>query len=145
MGQSAAADFQMETRISEGKNVSVLVAESGAMCGIFMAGVLDAFIGSDYLPFDFAIGVSAGSAILIGYLAGDHGRSRRILLDRARRADFINWLRYLNRGASPAKRSYWSGIPVLQGIAVGASTRTGFPGRRIVGLQIKSGAFLILF
>ena len=68
------------------------------MRGIFAAGVLDAFIESDYLPFDFAIGVSAGSTNLIGYLAGDHGRSRRILLDHARREDFINWRRALKGG-----------------------------------------------
>jgi len=79
-------------------NLSALVVEGGAMRGIFAAGVLDAFIESDYLPFDFAIGVSAGSTNLIGYLAGDHGRSRRILLDHARRADFINWRRYLKGG-----------------------------------------------
>lgn len=77
---------------------SALVVEGGAMRGIFAAGVLDAFIESDYLPFDFAIGVSAGSTNLIGYLAGDHGRSRRILLDHARRADFIDWRRYLRGG-----------------------------------------------
>ncbi|SDZ87340.1 Predicted phospholipase, patatin/cPLA2 family [Microbulbifer marinus] len=79
-------------------NRSALVVEGGAMRGIFAAGVLDAFIESDYLPFDFAIGVSAGSTNLIGYLAGDHGRSRRILLDHARRDDFIDWRRYLKGG-----------------------------------------------
>lgn len=77
---------------------SALVVEGGAMRGIFAAGVLDAFIESDYQPFDFAIGVSAGSTNLIGYLAGDHGRSRRILLDHARRDDFINWRRCLKGG-----------------------------------------------
>nr|WP_255774698.1 patatin family protein [Microbulbifer zhoushanensis] len=75
-----------------------MVVEGGAMRGIFAAGVLDAFIESDFLPYDFAIGVSAGSTNLIGYLAGDRGRSRRILLDHARRSDFINWRRYLKGG-----------------------------------------------
>lgn len=83
---------------SAGTNKSALVVEGGAMRGIFAAGVLDAFIESDYLPFDFAIGVSAGSTNLIGFLAGDHGRSRRILLDHARRAEFINWRRALKGG-----------------------------------------------
>lgn len=68
------------------------------MRGIFAAGVLDVFIENDYLPYDFAVGVSAGSTNLIGYLAGDRGRSRRILLDHARRADFIDWRRYLKGG-----------------------------------------------
>ncbi|AOS98430.1 Patatin-like phospholipase [Microbulbifer aggregans] len=77
---------------------SALVVEGGAMRGIFAAGVLDAFIERDFLPFDFAIGVSAGSTNLIGYLSGDHGRSRRILMDHARREDFINWRRFLKGG-----------------------------------------------
>ncbi|WP_019676513.1 patatin-like phospholipase family protein [Arsukibacterium perlucidum] len=77
---------------------SALVVEGGAMRGIFAAGVLDAFIKQQHQPFQFAIGVSAGSTNLIGYLAEDHGRSRQILLDHARRADFINWRRYLKGG-----------------------------------------------
>ena len=55
---------------------SALVVEGGAMRGIFAAGVLDAFIKQQHQPFQFAIGVSAGSTNLIGYLAEDHGRSR---------------------------------------------------------------------
>jgi len=77
---------------------SALVVEGGAMRGIFAAGVLDAFLQVGYRPYDFAIGVSAGSTNLIGYLAGNRGRSRRILMDHARRDDFINWRRYLKGG-----------------------------------------------
>ncbi|WP_444930517.1 patatin family protein [Microbulbifer sp. SSSA002] len=81
-----------------GSTQSALVVEGGAMRGIFAAGVLDAFLEENYQPFDFAIGVSAGSTNLISYLAGNHGRSRQILLDHARRADFIDWRRYLRGG-----------------------------------------------
>ncbi|WP_445356857.1 patatin family protein [Microbulbifer sp. ANSA002] len=88
----------MANRIEERDSTSALVVEGGAMRGIFAAGVLDAFIEVDFCPFDFAIGVSAGSTNLIGYLAGDHGRSRQILLDHATRADFIDWRRYLRGG-----------------------------------------------
>lgn len=75
-----------------------LVVEGGAMRGIFAAGVLDAFLESDYLDFDFAVGVSAGSTNLIGYLAGDHGRSKRIIMDHACRPDFISWQRFMSGG-----------------------------------------------
>ncbi|MEX2963169.1 patatin family protein [Microbulbifer sp. TYP-18] len=89
----------METdKVDGGRPKSALVVEGGAMRGIFAAGVLDAFLEADYCPFDFAIGVSAGSTNLIGYLAGDHGRSRQVLLDHALRADFIDWRRYLRGG-----------------------------------------------
>ena len=79
-------------------DTAALVVEGGAMRGIFAAGVLDAFIEQHYQPYHFAIGVSAGSTTLIGYLAANHGRSRQILLDHARRADFLNWRRYLKGG-----------------------------------------------
>lgn len=55
---------------------NALIAEGGAMRGIFAAGVLNAFIEQQYNPFQFAIGVSAGSTNLMGYFAGGHGRSR---------------------------------------------------------------------
>lgn len=75
-----------------------LVVEGGAMRGIFAAGVLDAFLENSHHRFDFAVGVSAGSTNLIGYLAGDHGRSRRIITDHACRPDFINWQRFMAGG-----------------------------------------------
>ena len=75
-----------------------LVVEGGAMRGIFAAGVLDAFLEKEYREFDFAVGVSAGSTNLIGYLAGDHGRNRQIITDHACRAEFINWQRFMGGG-----------------------------------------------
>lgn len=87
---------------------AALVVEGGAMRGIFAAGVLDAFLEQKYNPFQFALGVSAGSTNLIGYLAGDHGRSRRVLIDHARRADFINLRRYLNGGHFCDVRWLWN-------------------------------------
>lgn len=75
-----------------------LVVEGGAMRGIFAAGVLDAFMEQGHRDFDFAVGVSAGSTNLIGYLAGDQGRSGHIITDHACRPDFINWRRFLAGG-----------------------------------------------
>ncbi|RUO28730.1 patatin-like phospholipase family protein [Aliidiomarina sanyensis] len=75
-----------------------LVVEGGAMRGIFAAGVLDAFIERDFYPFQSAIGVSAGSTNLIGYLAGNHRRSYQIITDHARRDEFMNMRRYLKGG-----------------------------------------------
>lgn len=75
-----------------------LVVEGGAMRGIFAAGVLDAFIAENFYPFDSAIGVSAGSTNLIGYLAGNHKRSYKVITDYARREEFMNIRRYLKGG-----------------------------------------------
>lgn len=76
------------------KNKRALVIEGGAMRGIFAAGVLDAFLDSDFFDFNFVIGVSAGSTNAIGYLAGNRGRSYKILTDHALRPDFMNFKRY---------------------------------------------------
>lgn len=75
-----------------------LVVEGGAMRGIFAAGVLDTFLLHNYQPFNFAIGVSAGSTNLIGYLSGDRGRSKQILMELATRSEFYNWRRFLKGG-----------------------------------------------
>lgn len=75
-----------------------LVVEGGAMRGIFAAGVLDAWLEEGYQPFDFTVGVSAGSTNLLGYLAGNHGRSKTIICDYATSEEFINWRRFIRGG-----------------------------------------------
>ncbi|WP_258808357.1 patatin family protein [Pseudidiomarina sp. CB1] len=70
-----------------------LVVEGGAMRGIFAAGVLDGFMRDEFKPFDVAIGVSAGSTNLIGYLTDDYQRSYRILTELAQSKDFIDPIR----------------------------------------------------
>ncbi|MBG22730.1 MAG: patatin family protein [Idiomarinaceae bacterium] len=70
-----------------------LVVEGGAMRGIFAAGVLDGFLRESFKPFDLAIGVSAGSTNLIGYLTEDYQRSYRILTELAQSKDFIDPIR----------------------------------------------------
>lgn len=70
-----------------------LVVEGGAMRGIFAAGVLDGFMREKFKPYDMAIGVSAGSTNLIGYLTEDYKRSYRILTELAQSKDFIDPIR----------------------------------------------------
>ena len=53
-----------------------LVVEGGGMKCAYSAGILDAFL--DYkITFDYCIGVSAGAANLVSYLAGQRGRNLR--------------------------------------------------------------------
>ncbi|MDN7125185.1 patatin family protein [Pseudidiomarina sp. 1APP75-32.1] len=75
-----------------------IVVEGGAMRGIFAAGVLDGFMRESFKPYDFAIGVSAGSTNLIGYLTDDYQRSYRILTELAQSKDFIDPVRGLLGG-----------------------------------------------
>lgn len=54
-----------------------LVMEGGGFRGIYTAGVLDAFL-KENLFFDYAIGVSAGAAYSVSYIAGQYGRNLKV-------------------------------------------------------------------
>ncbi len=53
-----------------------LICEGGGLKCAYSAGILDQFI-EDQITFDYCIGVSAGSANLSSYLAGQKGRNLR--------------------------------------------------------------------
>ncbi|MGF1725562.1 patatin-like phospholipase family protein [Photobacterium nomapromontoriensis] len=76
-----------------------LVVEGGAMRGIFATGVLDAFLEQDYNPYDFTIGVSAGSMVLIGYLCKNHKRNYHVITEYARSKEFIDYYRFAKGGS----------------------------------------------
>lgn len=75
-----------------------LVVEGGAMRGIYAAGVLDQFIDNGYRPFDFCIGVSAGSTNLAAWLANQRGRTKEVITDYSCRPEFINFVRFAKGG-----------------------------------------------
>lgn len=78
--------------------MKAIVVEGGAMRGIFAAGVLDHFISQQHYPFDFAIGVSAGTSNLVGYLAKQQGRSYQVITQLATDRQFYNPKRFLKGG-----------------------------------------------
>lgn len=75
-----------------------LIVEGGAMRGIFSAGILDTFIASDYYPFDWYIGVSAGASNVVAYLGKQTGRNYRVYTDYCRRPQCISMRRFLTGG-----------------------------------------------
>ncbi|NAW64318.1 patatin-like phospholipase family protein [Photobacterium halotolerans] len=75
-----------------------LVVEGGAMRGIFAAGVLDGFLEQHYRPFDFCIGVSAGSTNLAAWLANQHGRNYKVITDYSCRPEFISLRKFIRGG-----------------------------------------------
>ncbi len=68
------------------------------MRGIFASGVLDGFMEYGYRPFDLAVGVSAGSSNLIGYLADQPRRSFQVITQIATDKRFYNLPRFLRGG-----------------------------------------------
>ena len=80
------------------ENSRAIIVEGGAMRGIFASGVLDAFMASDFHPYDFAIGVSAGASNLLGYLSKQPKRSYNVITELATTKTFFNPKRFLKGG-----------------------------------------------
>ena len=75
-----------------------LVVEGGGMRGIFSTGVLDGLLDRRYRPFDFCLGVSAGSTNLAAWLARQRGRNHKVITDYSCRPQFISFKRFLLGG-----------------------------------------------
>jgi len=72
-----------------------LVDVGGGMRGIYGAGVMDCFLDHD-IHFDYCIGVSAGSANIASFLAGQRGRNLRFYTIHAldkRYMSIQNWIK----------------------------------------------------
>ncbi|MDO6611298.1 patatin family protein [Shewanella sp. 1_MG-2023] len=75
-----------------------LIVEGGAMRGIFASGVLDRFIDLNHRPFDFCIGVSAGSTNLASWLSNQKQRNYRIITHYSCLPEFIDLKRFIKGG-----------------------------------------------
>ncbi len=76
-----------------------VVDVGGGLRGIYAAGVLD-YCMDQGIRFDLGIGVSAGSANLVSYMAGQRGRNYQFYIEYAFRK------RYMSLGNFITKRSY---------------------------------------
>ena len=81
-----------------GSNKKALVVEGGGMRGVFAAGVLNAFGGAGFDPFDMYLGVSAGACNLASHLAGQNDRNFDIIERYSIDGRFINLKRFLRGG-----------------------------------------------
>jgi predicted patatin/cPLA2 family phospholipase len=77
---------------------TALVVEGGAMRGIFASGVLDAFIEQNFNPFNFVIGVSAGSINAAAYITEQKKRNLKLFTTYSLDPKYISWKRFLFGG-----------------------------------------------
>lgn len=86
------------TTIETKKNEKIaLVVEGGGMKCAYSAGVLDGFL--DYaITFPYAIGVSAGSANLVSYLAKQQSRAARFYTKHIKEPDYFGFRSLLKTG-----------------------------------------------
>lgn len=76
-----------------------LIDVGGGMRGAFTAGLYDYFLDHGLQPFDYVLGVSAGSANLVTYLAGQRGRNYRFYTDYAFRKAYMSVGNLLRAGS----------------------------------------------
>ncbi|WP_070967563.1 patatin-like phospholipase family protein [Vibrio sonorensis] len=74
-----------------------LVAQGGGQRGIFTAGVLDAFLLSNFDPFQEFYGTSAGALNLCAFLCRQRGIGRSFILELTTSKSFFNLFGYIRR------------------------------------------------
>ena len=74
-----------------------IVDVGGGLRGIYAAGVLD-YCMDQKIRFDLGIGVSAGSANLASYIAGQRGRNYRFYTEYAFRKEYMSVRNYILNG-----------------------------------------------
>ncbi|MDP2501864.1 patatin family protein [Vibrio splendidus] len=91
----SAIDLDYYAKFIAGK--TALVAQGGGQRSIFTAGVLDAFLLSNFDPFDEFFGTSAGALNLCAYLCRDKGLGRSFVLDLTTAPEFFNLFSYIRK------------------------------------------------
>ncbi len=76
-----------------------IIDVGGGMRGAFTAGIYDYFNDQGLQPFDYLIGVSAGSGNMVSYLARQRGRNLRFYLDYAFRREYMSMHNMLRTGS----------------------------------------------
>ena len=75
-----------------------IVDVGGGLRGIYGAGVFDYFLDHG-IAFDYCIGVSAGSANIASYLAGQRGRNYRFYMEYSFRRRYMSLHNFLHTGS----------------------------------------------
>ncbi|WP_072668532.1 patatin-like phospholipase family protein [Vibrio injensis] len=94
-GLESRVDTVRLSKFLTGKNS--LVAQGGGQRGIFTAGVLDAFMLSNFDPFDEFYGTSAGALNLCSYLCRQHGLGKAFILELTTDPQFFHLFSYIRR------------------------------------------------
>ncbi len=92
---NTVVDFDILTKYVAGK--TALVAQGGGQRGIFTAGVLDAFLLSNFDPFDEFYGTSAGALNLCAYLCQQPGLGKSFLTELTTDSRFFSLFGFMRR------------------------------------------------
>ena len=76
-----------------------IIDVGGGMRGSFTAGIYDYLMDQNIQPFDYLIGVSAGSANMVTYQSRQRGRNFRFYTDYAFRKEYMSMHNMLHGGS----------------------------------------------
>lgn len=76
---------------------TALVTQGGGQCGIFTSGVIDAFLLSNFDPFDVFYGTSAGALNICAYLCRQPGIGKSFTVDLTTDEQFFHLFSYIRR------------------------------------------------
>ena len=76
-----------------------IIDVGGGMRGAFTAGIYDYLLDQGAQPFDYCVGVSAGSANLVTYLAAQRGRNFKFYTEYAFRKEYMSMKHMLQTGS----------------------------------------------
>lgn len=76
-----------------------IIDVGGGMRGIFTAGIYDYLLDQGVQPFDYLIGVSAGSGNMVSYQAAQRGRNFRFYMEYAFRPEYMSMQNMLRDGS----------------------------------------------
>lgn len=91
--KESAIDLDYYSKFIVGK--TALVAQGGGQRGIFTSGVLDAFLKSNFDPFDEFYGTSAGALNLCAYVCREPELGKSFILDLTTEPEFFNLFSYI--------------------------------------------------
>ncbi len=80
-----------------GENVIGIVDVGGGMRGVYSSGIYDCFLDEGFMA-DYCIGVSAGAANLITYIAGQRGRTLEFYREYPKRKDYMSLGNLIRKG-----------------------------------------------
>ena len=76
-----------------------IIDVGGGVRGSFTAGIYDFLLDQNIQPFDYLVGVSAGSANMVTYLSCQRGRNFRFYTDYAFRKEYMSMQNMLHGGS----------------------------------------------
>ena len=76
---------------------TAVIDVGGGMRDVYGAGVFD-YCLEQGISFDVCYGISAGSANLSSFLAGQHGRNYRFYMEYAFREEYMSWKQFFHTG-----------------------------------------------